>query len=48
MSFLTLLTDILFVGHSLVGPSLPPMIEGGLRAQGQPMEVASRDRKSVV
>ncbi|WP_050527533.1 hypothetical protein [Pseudorhodobacter aquimaris] len=42
MSFLTLLTDILFVGHSLVGPSLPPMIEGGLRAQGQQVEVASQ------
>lgn len=42
MSFLTLLADILFVGHSLIGPSLPPMVEGGLRLQGQQVEVAAQ------
>jgi len=39
MSFLALLTDILFVGHSLVGPSLPPMVEAGLARQGAPVSV---------
>lgn len=34
MSILSLLTDVLFVGHSLVGPDLPPMVEAGLRARG--------------
>lgn len=36
MSLLSLLAEILFVGHSLVGPNLPPLIEAGLQAQGQP------------
>lgn len=39
MSVLALLMDILYVGHSLVGPSLPPMIEAGLGRQGAPAEV---------
>lgn len=39
MSFLALLTDILFVGHSLIGPSLPPMIEAGLGRQGAALSV---------
>lgn len=34
MSLLSLLTDILFVGHSLVGPNLPPLVEGALIRQG--------------
>ena len=42
MSFLTLLTDILFVGHSLVGPSLPPMVEAGLERQGYNLEVSAQ------
>ncbi|SEN32327.1 hypothetical protein SAMN05216227_101142 [Pseudorhodobacter antarcticus] len=42
MSYLTLLADILFVGHSLVGPSLPAMVEGGARLQGQEMSVAAQ------
>lgn len=42
MSFLALLTDILFVGHSLIGPSLPPMIEAGLARQGAPMSVEAQ------
>lgn len=42
MSFLTLLTDILYVGHSLVGPSLPPMVEAGLGRQGMALEVSAQ------
>ncbi len=34
MSLLSLLTDILFVGHSLVGPNLPALVEGALIRQG--------------
>ncbi len=34
MSVATLLTNVLFVGHSLVGPDLPPMVEGALLAMG--------------
>ncbi len=30
MSFLSLLADVLFVGHSLIGPNLPPLVEGAL------------------
>lgn len=42
MSFLSLLTDILFVGHSLVGPTLPAMVEAGLARQGMRVEVAAQ------
>ncbi|MDN5787431.1 hypothetical protein [Pseudorhodobacter sp.] len=42
MSLFALLTDILYVGHSLVGPSLPPMIEAGLAREGVQMEVAAQ------
>ncbi|MBL4916993.1 hypothetical protein [Szabonella alba] len=42
MSILTLLTDILFVGHSLVGPTLPAMVEAGLARQGMEMQVAAQ------
>ncbi|MCU0801276.1 MAG: hypothetical protein MUD11_05780 [Rhodobacteraceae bacterium] len=34
MSVLSLLTEVLFVGHSLVGPTLPPLVEGALIRQG--------------
>jgi hypothetical protein len=34
MSLLSLLTDVLFVGHSLVGPNLPALVEGALIRQG--------------
>lgn len=37
-----LLTDILFVGHSLVGPDLPPLVEGGLRLMDQPATVSAQ------
>ena len=30
MSLLSLLADVLFVGHSLIGPDLPPLVEGAL------------------
>ncbi|MES2665273.1 MAG: hypothetical protein V4712_04185 [Pseudomonadota bacterium] len=36
MSLLALLADILFVGHSLVGPTLPTLVEAGLLQMGQP------------
>ncbi|WP_103332144.1 hypothetical protein [Pseudotabrizicola formosa] len=42
MGFLALLTDILFVGHSLVGPDLPPLIEGGLRLMDRPASVSAQ------
>lgn len=42
MKLFALLTDILFVGHSLVGPDLPPLIEGGLRLMGQPAAVSAQ------
>jgi hypothetical protein len=42
MSVMALLMDILFVGHSLVGPSLPPMIEAGLAKQGLPAAVSAQ------
>lgn len=42
MSLLALLADILFVGHSLVGPSLPAMIEAGLGRQGASFTVSSQ------
>ena len=34
MSMFALLTKVLFVGHSLVGPDLPPLVEGALIKQG--------------
>lgn len=34
MSFVALLAEVLFIGHSLVGPNLPPMVEAGLALRG--------------
>jgi hypothetical protein len=34
MSLFAFLTNVLFVGHSLVGPNLPPLVEGALIRQG--------------
>ena len=34
MSLFAVLADILFVGHSLVGPNLPGLVEQGLIQQG--------------
>ena len=42
MSLFTLLADILFVGHSLVGPDLPPLVEAALRAQGNVVRIESQ------
>jgi len=36
MSLFSLLFDILYVGHSLVGPNLPPAVEATLRAMNEP------------
>lgn len=42
MSILTLLADILYVGHSLVGPTLPAIVEAGLARQGVEMTVSAQ------
>lgn len=42
MTLLSLLADVLFVGHSLVGPDLPPMVEAALRAMGQEARVEAQ------
>jgi hypothetical protein len=34
MSILSFLTHVLFVGHSLVGPNLPPLVEGAMTGLG--------------
>lgn len=39
---LSFLAKILFVGHSLVGPDLPGMVETGLRYMGQPSTVEAQ------
>ncbi|MFN4155732.1 MAG: hypothetical protein ACK4HF_13840 [Paracoccaceae bacterium] len=42
MGFFALLTDVLFIGHSLVGPDLPPLVEGGLRLMDRPASVSAQ------
>jgi hypothetical protein len=42
MTLLTLLADVLMVGHSLVGPALPGLVETALRGQGAPAEVVAQ------
>lgn len=42
MSLLAFLTDILYIGHSLIGPSLPPLVEAGLAHQGMKVEVSAQ------
>ena len=42
MSVLSLLTDILFVGHSLVGPTLPTLLESALKQMGEPAVVEAQ------
>ena len=42
MGLFALLSDILFVGHSLIGPDLPPLVEGGLRQMRQPATVSAQ------
>lgn len=42
VSLATLLAKVLIVGHSLVGPDLPAMVEGGLEAAGVPASVEAQ------
>lgn len=42
MSVLAFLAKVLMVGHSLVGPDLPGMVEAGLGHAGAPAEVAAQ------
>ena len=42
MSVFTLLAQVLFIGHSLVGPDLPRLVESGLALQGAPAEVQAQ------
>ncbi len=42
MSLLSLLSDVLFVGHSLIGPNLPPLVEGALDRLSGPSVVQSQ------
>ena len=39
MSLMSILTDILFVGHSLVGAELPPMVQTALQDRGHEARV---------
>ena len=42
MGVLSFLADVLFVGHSLVGPGLPPLVEQALRQMGAPAVVEAQ------
>ena len=42
MGILALLFDVLFVGHSLVGPNLPTLTEAALRAMGETSRVQAQ------
>lgn len=42
MSIFSVLAEILFVGHSLVGPDLAPMVQAGLVARGQEVAVEAQ------
>ena len=42
VNVLGVLAEILFIGHSLVGPDLPPLVEGGLLAMDRPATVAAQ------
>lgn len=42
MNVFSLLAEILYVGHSLVGPDLPLTVESGLAAMGQPASVSAQ------
>lgn len=42
MSIFSILAEILFVGHSLVGPDLAPMVQAGLAARGQEITVEAQ------
>ncbi len=42
MGVLSFLADVLFVGHSLIGPGLPPLVEQALRQMGEPAVVEAQ------
>lgn len=42
MSVLSLLANVLFVGHSLIGPNLPPLVEGALDRLAGPSVVQTQ------
>ncbi|MCF8483678.1 MAG: hypothetical protein K9G71_00605 [Rhodobacteraceae bacterium] len=42
MTIFALLTDILFVGHSLIGTDLPDLVEGGMRQMREPATVSAQ------
>ena len=42
MTIFALLTDILFVGHSLIGTELPDLVEGGMRQMREPVTVSAQ------
>ena len=42
MSLFSLLAEVLFVGHSLVGPTLPAMVEAGLAQKDAPAVVEAQ------
>ncbi len=42
MSLFSLLAEVLYVGHSLVGPTLPTMVEAGLARMEEPAEVEAQ------
>ncbi|GLS85875.1 hypothetical protein GCM10010873_08490 [Cypionkella aquatica] len=42
MSLFSLLTDILFIGHSLVGPTLPTVLDATLKQMGDPAVVEAQ------
>lgn len=42
MSLFSLLAEVLYIGHSLVGPTLPTMVEAGLAQMQEPAEVEAQ------
>ncbi len=42
MSVFSLLAEILFVGHSLIGPDLPPLVQSALKQMGEPTSVEAQ------
>jgi hypothetical protein len=42
MGVLSFLTDVLFVGHSLVGPTLPPLLDATLQQMNEPSQVQAQ------
>ena len=42
MSLFAFLTEIVFVGHSLIGTGLPPLVDGAFRARGEAVTVEAQ------